>query len=187
MKIGPGIMATLPSANVPVTVLVDGRIVVGATPATLREGVVVAPLWPYVEGFAERVVRDRDHGSVTFERAGRRFRISLAPAGDGADAVVPLAAVARGLGATVRYDGATRTLQIDVEPEPLVTMTPYAAGSPPPGPFPTFTPTPTPAPSAPPEGVPAPRRTPIVIDSPQSAAGSEDGKERPGGRGPIYR
>jgi len=165
-------MGTMPSANA-VTVLVEGCIVDGATPATLRHGIVVAPLFPYVDGFAERVERDEENGVVTFERAGRRFRLKLAQSGNGAEPVVPLAAVARALGATVRYDAATRTLQIEVEPEPLATMSPYAALPPPAGPLPTFTPTPTPAPSATAGGIPAPRRTPILIEAPSPQPGSK--------------
>jgi len=89
----------------------------------------------------------------------------IAPYLRAGEPIIPLGVVARALGAVVAYDAATRTLQIDVVPEPLATMTPYAGWSPPPGPLPTFTATPTPAPRATAKEIPMPRRTPIVIES----------------------
>jgi hypothetical protein len=163
-----------------VTVLVDGRIVDGSVPATLRGDVVVAPVWPYASGIAQRV-ECLKAGSLFFERDGRTFRVtigstfgrsgdatqalSIAPYLRAGEAIIPLAAVARALGASVAYDARARVLQIDIEPEPLATMTPYANWSPPPGPLPTFTAAPTPAPVATLRGVPSPRRTPLLVES----------------------
>lgn len=166
-----------------VTVLVDGRIVAGATPAVLQHDVVMSPVEPYVVQFAQRVESDRQDGSFTFVRGRRTFRVAIgspfarngdatqslfmAPYLRAGNAIIPLGAVARALGTSVVYDAATRTLQIDVPLEPLATMTPFVTWSPPPEPLATFTPTPTPAPEprATVTGVPSPRRTPIQMDA----------------------
>ncbi len=162
------------------TVIVDGCIVYGSTPARLRNDVVVAPVAPFVERVARRIERGTENGGLTFERGGRTLRIAIGSVvahGDSAaqslpiapylragEPIIPLAAVARALGAEVAYDGPSRTLRIELPDEPLSTMTPYAEWSPPPGPLPTFTPTPTPAPQATVTGIPRPRRTPIVVE-----------------------
>jgi hypothetical protein len=119
---------------------------------------------------------------ITFERNGRTFVISLgsrvafagvatvtlpiAPYLRAGEPIIPLAAIARGLGAAVSYDRATRTLDIENQSAPpLSTPTPFATWSPPPGELPTFTPheTPTPRPTI--SGIPHPRRTPILVPS----------------------
>jgi len=163
----------------PVTVVVDGRLVAGARDAYLRHGVVAAPLDPYARAFAA-VIAAGGGGRFTFERNGRSFVVSLgsldassgvaavtlpiAPYLRAGEVIIPLAAVARALGADVTYDRATHTLDIETRPPPpLSTPTPFASWSPPPGELPTFTPheSPTPRPTI--SGIPHPRRTPILM------------------------
>lgn len=162
-----------------VTVVLDGRTIEASQPAHLAGGVTVAPLVPFVREVAERVERSADGTRVRIVRGTRAVVVRLAPEAEGNSiaailpvdgARIPLALVARGLGANVAYDGRTHTLAIDLVPEPLATMTfvPYLA--PPPGSVPTFAPPSTPAPrptaTATATGFPHPRRTPIPIDPP---------------------
>ncbi len=160
-----------------VTVLIEGTPVEGSTPARLCDDVVVAPLAPYLRDVADRIQIDDDRGIIVVERAGRSISIAIgssvlrsgaassglpiAPYLRAGEPVIPLAAVARALGA--RVDFASKTMSIAWEPAPLVSATPDAAYTPPPGPLDTFTPQPTPAPKVVVTGVPRPRRTPILI------------------------
>jgi hypothetical protein len=164
-----------------VSVLIDGVRVDGSIAARLRGGVVVAPLEPYLAAIAQRIEPDQDGLRFVFERGSRSVTVSIgsqvarsgpaveslpiAPYLRGGEAFIPLAAVARDLGADVDFDGATKTLRVSLPPEPLATLTPPAAGTPWPGPFVTFAPAQTPAPAPSLSGIPRPRRTPIVIDS----------------------
>ncbi len=164
-----------------VTVLIDGAPVDGSVAARLRDGVVVAPLEPYVGAIAQRIEPDQTGLRFVFARGSRSVTISIgsivARAGSGAEslpiapylrggeAFIPLAAVARELGADVDYDGATKTLHVSLPPEPLATLAPSGPWTPGPGPFQTFEPPQTPAPQPQVTGIPKPRRTPIVIES----------------------
>ncbi|MDQ2908648.1 MAG: stalk domain-containing protein [Candidatus Eremiobacteraeota bacterium] len=201
---------------VPVTVVVDGRLVVGSRNAQLSHGTVVAPLDPYARAFAATIGTDANGRRITFQRGGRIFAVSLGSrtaltgscgaadgscdaragscntAGGSSDAagpcdalagatavrlpiapylragepIIPLAAVARALGADVTYEPATHTIDIETRASALATPTPFATWSPPPGELPTFTPheTPTPAPTV--SGIPEPRRTPLLVTPP---------------------
>jgi hypothetical protein len=165
----------------PVTVLVDGAPVEGSVAARLRAGVVVVPLEPYLGEIAQRIETGDNGLRIVFERGERSCAVSIgsrvaragpaveslpiAPYLRGGDAFIPLAAVARALGAGVDYDGATRTVHVSLEPEPLRTLMPVAGWTPGPGPFETFAPPATPEPAPRFTGEPKPRRTPIVIDS----------------------
>jgi hypothetical protein len=164
----------------PVTIVISGRRVDASSPALVRDGVIVAPLVPYVREIAERI--DGDGGGRRFvARLGSRsvaFTIGLPEADfDGArrplpvapylregEAYVPIAAIARALGGSAAYDGPSHTLSLVFVPEPLTTMTPLAHYVAPPGPLPTFTPKATPAPQPVVTGIPRPRRTPILIE-----------------------
>ncbi|MDQ2858726.1 MAG: copper amine oxidase N-terminal domain-containing protein, partial [Candidatus Eremiobacteraeota bacterium] len=166
-----------------VTVIVGGAVIEGSTPATIRAGVVVAPIAPYLRRIAERIESDPGGTRFTFERGGRTFSVivgsPLARSADAAEtlpiapyvragkAFIPLAAVARALGGEVAYDAASRTLSVELRPEPLATMTPYVPSSPLPQPLVTFAPTSTPAPAVEVTGIPKPRRTPAVVEDPQ--------------------
>lgn len=165
----------------PVTVLIDGSPVEGSIAARLRAGVVVAPLEPYLGEIAQRIETGDNGLRIVFERGERSFAVSIgsrvaragpaveslpiAPYLRGGDAFIPLAAVARALGACVDYDGATKTVHVSLEPDPLGTLTPLPGWTAGPGPFQTFAPPATPEAAPRFTGVPKPRRTPIVIDS----------------------
>ena len=145
-----------------VTVVVDGRIVAAAQPARLVAGTVLAPLVPFAWALAQRISVDPEAGSITIARGSASLTMDFPPADGGA--LIPLGTAARGLGDSVRYDAASRTLFIATPaPRPLATLTPFAGYVPPPGPLPTFTPTPVPTPRPTVTGIPQPRRTPIVL------------------------
>jgi hypothetical protein len=148
-----------------VSVVVDGRPVDGSVPALIENDVVVAPSAPYVTAFATRIEPQADGRRIAFERDGRTVVIPIAPYVRADAARIPLALVARALGAEVEYDGAARVVRITLPPRPpLATMTPYAGQTPEPGTLPTFPPyePPTPVPAV--SGIPRPRRTPILVD-----------------------
>jgi hypothetical protein len=150
-----------------ITVVVDGRPVVAPKPAVLVGGMVSAPIDPYARLVATKITLDDRRGSVTFERGAARVTINV-PYVRGDQARIPLGALARALGNSVRYDGAARTLEIDSPPlEPVATMSPYVKWTAPPGPLPTFTPEPQPTPRPSVTGIPQPRRTPIVVNGGQ--------------------
>jgi hypothetical protein len=149
----------------PVAVFVDGRPVAAPVPALVAGGIVSAPLLPYGELIATRVVIDAQRGIVTFERGSMRVTINVPFLRDGTGRI-PLGLVARELGDAVAYDASSRTLWIETPPVPLATMTPYATWIPPRGPLPTFTPEPVPTPKPTLSGIPQPRRTPIVVMNP---------------------
>ena len=146
-----------------VTVLIDGRPVAAPAPALLVGGMVSAPIDPYARLIATRITIDDRRGSVTFERGAARVTINVPYLRDDRGRI-PLGALARVLGDSVRYDAVGHTLAIESPPAgPVATMTPYAAWTPPPGPLPTFTPEPQPTPRPTVTGIPQPRRTPILV------------------------
>lgn len=167
-----------------VTVLVDGVLVDGSTDARLQGAVVVAPLEPYLQAIADRIVVDAQSGRIVLQRGSRTVCITIGSpvvrSGDGSrplpiapyvragEPVIPLAAVVRALGASVDFDARTRTVTVVTDPEPLASMTPDAAYTPPAEPMQTFTPNPSPAPSGPATAIPKPRRTPIIVVRPAS-------------------
>jgi hypothetical protein len=145
-----------------VTVLIDGRPVDAPSPALLVGGTVSAPIDPYARLLASKITIDGESGSITFERGAARITINV-PYLRGDSERIPLGALARALGDSVRYDASVHTLEIDRPPLPLATMTPYVTWTPPPGPLATFTPEPAPAPRPTVTGMPQPRRTPILV------------------------
>ncbi len=161
-----------------VTVVLDGSTIDASVPARIACGVTLAPLAPFVRAFAERIERSSDGTRVRISRGGHdvvvRLTSGVPPCCMGAsvpldDARIPLAAVARALGASVAYDARTHTLAIELVPGAVATFSaaPYVA--PPPGSVPTFAPhtAPTPAPTV--TGIPRPRRTPILVESASSS------------------
>jgi len=166
-------------AAIVVTVLVDGALVDGSTAARLYGDVVVAPLAPYLDRIAERIEVDPSGKRIVFVRDGRSVAVTvgspvirsgsralvlpIAPYLRAGETLIPLAAVARALGASVDYDAVSRTVSVATIPEPLASLTPDSAYRPPSRPLATFTPNPTPAPKVEVTGVPKPRRTPIVV------------------------
>jgi hypothetical protein len=154
------------SAPVPVVVLLDGRLVASASSARLIGGVVHGPFAPFAAALAQRISIDPASGAVTFERAGKRVTMTMPP-GELGNILFPLAATARALGDSVRYDASSRTLSIwQPAPGPVATMTPFAAAAVPPVPLATLRPTLLPTPRPTPSGIPQPRRTPIVLLGP---------------------
>jgi hypothetical protein len=107
-------------------------------------------------------------------REGRRIVLPILPIAPyvrEARIVIPLAAVARALGATVTYDGKAGLLSILTPPPPLLaTLPPYLPEEPLPQPRPTFTPTPEPQPHPTVSEIPEPRRTPIWVRDPTRVA-----------------
>ncbi len=171
--------------SVPVGIVVNGALVTGSTPASISGGVVVAPLDPYALALATRISQPSERDTVVVARGDRtltlivgsrvafagpaQMHVPLAPYLRAGNLMIPLAAVARALGATVAYDARTRTLAIDCPEAPLATLAPATVApvlqpspAPPPD-LPTFAPTPTPAPQPTISGIPKPRRTPIPI------------------------
>jgi hypothetical protein len=162
-----------------VTVLVDGALVDGSVSARLCGDVVVAPLDPYLARIANRIEIDPSGERIVFERNGRSVAVRIgssvitsggmsrplpiAPYVRAGQPLIPLAAVARALGATVDYDATSRTVNVATIPEPLASLTPDPSYTPPVRPLTTFTPNPTPAPKVEITGIPKPRRTPIVV------------------------
>ncbi len=171
--------------TLPVSVVLNGRLVTGSRDAEIRHGVIVAPLDPYVRTFATTIATE-SRGRITLERGGRTFVLSIgsrdavsgsigvklpiAPYVRADEPIIPLAAAARALGASVDYNAATRTVDIETPSLPLSTPTPYAAWSPPPGELPTFEPYEAPTPQPTVSGIPHPRRTPLLVTP--SGAGS---------------
>ena len=161
-----------------VDVVLDGRLLLGSQSARVAAGVVEAPLDPYLRALATTITIDGRR--ITLERSdrtlilylgsrqGRRgtkaMTLPIAPYLRGGTTIIPLAATARALGATVRYEAASHTLDIETTPAPLATFTPPPINTLPRGPFATFAPTSTPLPEPTITGIPLPRRTPILLD-----------------------
>ena len=164
-----------------VGVVVNGALVTGSVPAVLDRGVVVVPLDPYVRALAttmsipvvgEPIVVQRGPHTLTLSLGSRSARIGpsearlpIAPYLRAGTVIIPLAATARALGATVSYDARDHRLEIDFPELPLSTLAPVLRTTPPAPDLPTFAPTPTPAPQPTISGIPKPRRTPIPIGS----------------------
>jgi len=166
-----------------VTVIFNGMPIDASTEAQLEAGIVVAPLDPFVRDIAERIETSLDGERFVVTRGDRSIvlhigsnvarngivteALPIAPYLRAGETIIPLAAVARALGATVTYDVPAHVLHIDTEPAPLATWTPVPYDAPPRGSVPTFAPTTTPAPRPTVTGIPKPRRTPILIEPPE--------------------
>jgi hypothetical protein len=162
-----------------VAIVYDGREIAASRPATLQTGTVVVPLDPYLLRVTGRIAIDPVSGAITLFRndqsvalalgnrtarvGGHAVQLPIAPYLRDGDPIIPLAAVARGLGLTVSYNGRARVVTIvSDDAQPLATMMPFV-------PIPGASPfestridsTPTPRPSV--TGIPRPRRTPIEI------------------------
>jgi hypothetical protein len=164
-----------------VTILIDGSLVAGSRPAHLCENVVMAPVAPYLRDVADRIEIDAETGRIVVGRAGRSISLDIgsrvlrgaagiedlpiAPYLRAGEPLIPLAAVARALGASVSFDAGSKTLSIASVPSPLVSLVPDVAYTPPAKPLEIFTPNPTPAPKVVVTGIPKPRRTPIVLEN----------------------
>ncbi len=174
-------MAHATLLSVVVSIVINGALVTGSTPALLSRGVVVAPLDPYVRAIATRlsfpvasdtIVVQRGSRILTLSLGSRRARMGpseaelpIAPYLRAGAVIIPLATTARALGATVGYDARSHSLAIGFAELPLATLAPVSPVPPPPAELRTFAPTPTPAPQPTISGIPKPRRTPIPIES----------------------
>jgi hypothetical protein len=163
-----------------VSVLIDGSLVEGSRSARICDNVVMAPVAPYLRNVADRIEFDEHTGRIVVMRAGRSVslvigsrvlrgktgavNLPIAPYLRAGEPLIPLAAVARALGVSVAFDGPSKTISMASAPQPLASMVPDAAYTPPAEPLETFTPNPTPAPQVVVSGVPKPRRTPIVLE-----------------------
>jgi hypothetical protein len=152
---------------VPVSVVIDGRLVASSTPALLEQGTVVAPVDPFMRAIADRIEIDPDRRTIRFTRGARGITLPILPIGPYVreePLLIPLAAAARALGATASYDAKNALVAIIFPPpDPPTTIPSYVARTPLPQPPPTFTPTPEPQPKPTVSGVPQPRRTPIAL------------------------
>lgn len=163
-----------------VSVMLNGMPIETTWDARIARGIVVAPLEPFVRDIAEIIETSPDGESFVVTRGDRSVvlrvgskvarngffaeALPIAPYLRSGETIIPLAAVARALGATVAYDAPAHVLYIETEPAPLATQTPVTYVAPPPGSMPTFAPTTTPAPRPTVSGIPKPRRTPILIE-----------------------
>jgi hypothetical protein len=159
-----------------VTVLLDGRPIEASAPAVLARGTIVAPLDPFVRRLARRIEFDPATGVIrivgdgcsaelaigdrTLRGDSRLATLPIAPFLRDGQPQIPLAAVARALGASVSYDARLHVLEI-IEPPPAELESPAPALVPVGPPRATFTPQPVATPRPEVTGVPQPRRTPI--------------------------
>ena len=163
----------------PITIVLEGRALPTVTPVVMQGGTILAPLSSVADRIATAYARFpggtielRNGSHVVRLRSGTR-RVSIdgsnavlpvAPLETIEDVMIPLAAVARGLGESVTYDAATRTVFIRSLLLPKVlNMTPAPPVWPSPPPVEIFTPQPpkTPVPVVTPPV--HPRRTPIPV------------------------
>lgn len=146
------------------TVLIDGVPIPTSHPACLLAGRVMAPLVPIVSRLA-RVASVGPDGSVELEENHRRVTLEMGRRAFEIDQIVyvPLASVAKALGARIAYDKRTRTVSVLLEPVMLATMAPYDPTAPHVAPTTVFTPLPSPTPRPTVTGIPAPRRTPVEV------------------------
>jgi hypothetical protein len=159
-----------------VTVLIDGRPIDSSVPAVLSGGTITAPLDPFVRRLAGRIEYDPSTGAIRIARDGRTAELAIGDRtlrGDSKNATlpiapflrdgepqIPLAAVARALGAIVSYDARSRTIEI-LEPPPAELVSPAPAVVPAGPPRATFAPQAIATPRPVVTGLPQPRRTPV--------------------------
>jgi copper amine oxidase-like protein len=158
-------------------IVVDGTAIVASRPAALVAGSVIVPLDPYLRAVAQGITFDAATGFIVLTRGAaavvvsvgvrsatlgsRSIALPIAPYLRDGEAFVPLAPLARALGAAVSFDGRTKTVTIALPAAPAVgSPAPFAAlpGAPPQVP-PRHDPTAAPTPAY--TGIPVPRRTPI--------------------------
>lgn len=162
--------------GVPVVVEVAGRPLAAYHAAYLTGGRVYAPLNPYITSIADRMWYEGD--TLVIARGSYQARITLAPRDPDtlASVYVPIAPIARELGAHVSY--AAHRLEIYPGVLPLATPTPFNPALPSAAPSAVFTPTPAPTPRPVFTGVPLPRRTPIPVVAPTPRGRGRRGRAR---------
>lgn len=137
-----------------VVVLLNGRPISAYNQAVVSSGRVFAPVRPFVTALSDRTWIEGNRLEIV--RDGRRVSVVLG-AGSSDRAYVPLAAIARDLGAHVEYRNGE--LEIRTEPrEAIEAPTPAAALA---SPRDVFTPMPVATPKPVWNGPALPRRTPL--------------------------
>jgi hypothetical protein len=161
-------MPTVPIPPVAaVSIRVDGSQVLSYARAVVIAGHTYAPIEPYLTAISRCVAYD--DGELVIVRDDRAVRIRMRMSSpDALDrAYVEIAPLLRGLGESVSYDAAERTVEVTT-PHAFVVFTPE-----PPNPLATplapravFTPMPIPTPAPIWTGSPEPRRTPLPYPVP---------------------
>ncbi len=158
-----------------VTIVVNGAIVSGVTPARIRAGRVLAPLTPFVVRLVSRAAYDPVAGTIALERDGTRIIVPVVMVENGLP-YVEVGRAVHALGGSANFDSPTKTLAIVLPPGPaIVTPAPFDPSLPQVEPTTIFTPSPPPArPRQPETGVPRPRRTAIPVVPSQPVAPPPD-------------
>lgn len=132
----------------------------------IDKGRIMAPLDPYVTAIARTIEYD---GQALIVRLGDFFAQvpmrSAPPPGRYQNTYVPLAPIARTLGARVRFDAKSEILFVETPRVTLATPTPFNPAVPRAAPTPVFTPLPVQTPRPAVSGTPLPRRTPVPAQS----------------------
>jgi hypothetical protein len=147
-----------------VAVWVDGHPVPTYRRAYLSGGRIFAAVSPLLTQLVDRIWFEGD--GLVFERAGRLVRIHVEPQGELSSTFVPLAAVLRGLGESLEYDGPARRVEIRTKPPLVASPTPFNPSVPSVAPSAVFTPVPVQTPRPVWSGSPLPRRTPVPLPPP---------------------
>ncbi len=170
--IASGISSYVPlfPPGVPVTVVLDGRVLAAYAKAFLAGGRVFVPVDPLLMRLADRIYYEGT--TLTLERGGRRIRILMVRGSAGVNGAYVMAApILQALGATVRYDAREHALFVRSGPgNVLVSPTPFHGVLPSPAPSAVFTPEPVATPRPVWTGSPLPRRTPLPYFTPAEAA-----------------
>ncbi len=146
----------------PVTISIDGRLLMQYVRAYVSAGRVYAPVSPLLRRLADAVWFDGSR--LVVRRAGRQLGVPLAGGSWAApqSAFVEIAPVLRFLGDAVRYDAQSRRLDVRTPPPaPLDSPTPYQPQPQAQAPRAVFTPSPQPTTRPVWTGSPLPRRTPL--------------------------
>jgi len=153
-----------------VTVVVDGRPIVGYAPAYLAGGRVFLPVAPLLTRLADRLWLDGD--TLVIERGGRRVRVRVGPSDSGqlSAVYVPAGPVLRRLGVLVRYDPAGRRLVLSIPARASVASpAPFNPTLPSVAPGTVFTPMPVATPRPIWTGSPLARRTALPLPPPHGS------------------
>jgi hypothetical protein len=159
-------------------VFIDGRPLAAYVHAYLAGGRVFAPVMPLLAQLADRVWFDGD--VLVVERGGRRVRVRVAPVFPGQldGTYVPAGPVLRALGDAVRYNGESRSLQVQTPARVVASPTPFDPTAPSVVPSTVFTAQPAVTPRPVVSGSPLPRRTPLP-EATLSAQRPPQGHDRP--------
>jgi len=154
----------------PVAVWLDGKPLAAYVRAYVAGGRAYVPVFPVVTRVADRLWFEGD--TLSIERRGVLVRVIAAPGAAPAleGTYVAAGAVLRALGVTVRYDPATRRLDVRAPEGGLVTSpAPFDPARASIAPRAVFTPAPPVTPRPVWTGPPLPRRTPLPLSSPRYA------------------